>query len=821
MSSGNGLTSGVKTWEDLANVKLANRDKLGRTPPPRINHRSPPKLPAYDSLAIALELAADGLPVFPCNAHKKPAIAKAKGGNGFRDASTDPDRIRELWRLAGNAAQLVGVPTGAASGRDILDIDPKNNGTAWEQDNADRLDETRIHQTPSTGRHYVFHHADGVRNSTSKLAPGVDVRGEGGYAIHPPSAGYKAISDAEIADWPDWLLALVRKASEPPPRPEPYTAPAEISDKRIEAFVRRELDRVAGARDGEKHTKLRDASLQIGGIQHLAHLTDTEATQLLIAALPATVRDWDNARRTIAWGLAEGRKRPIALEERQPPRAPKPAPKPAAPSPSPRGPEAEPDKSDAIWNPWDDPPLPNWPGGVLPRQFEDTIAAICLRDGLDFPALAMSYIAAASGAAPKDARFSPFQGDAWRVPPIVWLMLVAESGQRKTQTLNHAMSMIKQRHGERWREYRDALKAWKQADPKERGDKPEEPPPYYTNDITVERLQQLLAENDRGMLYCRDELASLLDFGRYSQSKGDGPRAFFLEAYEGGPHTVHRVGRDTVFIPNAALTVVGGIQPSRLAAFKGLESDGLLQRFAVVCAGPIGREKPELVVKGKDLLDARIDRLLAMPFTPHRYHTDAEGGALITGTRQEGEAYAALPDFGVGFQGFANKLHGTHARLALILHMMELPERSDIPMETVERAGRLTRFLLRHAARFYGAIPSSGLETMRAVASFLLRCGLPRVRAGDLTAKVRPCRGMGLKELAALLSPLVAGGWIAPEAPFPDNFAWLITPGLPQQFGSRFASETARAAEVRRLIRGVIPDESDNSDGNGASPYTA
>ena len=49
------------------------------------------------------------LPVFPCNADKRPAIPKAKGGNGFHDASTDPDRIRELWDLAGPAAQLVGV----------------------------------------------------------------------------------------------------------------------------------------------------------------------------------------------------------------------------------------------------------------------------------------------------------------------------------------------------------------------------------------------------------------------------------------------------------------------------------------------------------------------------------------------------------------------------------------------------------------------------------------------------------------------------------------------------------------------------------------
>ena len=109
---------------------------------------------ALSSLDIALALAATGLPVFPCTADKKPAIPRAKGGNGFHDASTDPDWIRELWDLAGAAGQLVGVPTGSASGFDVLDIDPRHGGDAWEIENSDRLGETRMHSTPSGGRHW-------------------------------------------------------------------------------------------------------------------------------------------------------------------------------------------------------------------------------------------------------------------------------------------------------------------------------------------------------------------------------------------------------------------------------------------------------------------------------------------------------------------------------------------------------------------------------------------------------------------------------------------------------------------------------------------
>ena len=179
--------------------------------------------PPPSSLDTALALAASGTPVFPCNGDKRPAIPKAKGGNGFHDASVDPDRIRELWDLAGPAAQLIGVPTGAASGFDVLDIDPRHGGDRWKIEHSDRLGETRIHGTPGLpkaptdpvmpGEHWLFRHVDGVRNiqDGKTIAPGIDVRGQGGYVCFPPSGGYKVVHEADIAPWPRLAAA---------PRPE-------------------------------------------------------------------------------------------------------------------------------------------------------------------------------------------------------------------------------------------------------------------------------------------------------------------------------------------------------------------------------------------------------------------------------------------------------------------------------------------------------------------------------------------------------------------------------------------------------------------------
>ena len=131
----------------------------------------------------------DGLPIFPCNLAKEPLSVR-----GFKSA-----RRGAKWKHW----PLVGFPTGAASGIDVVDIDP--TGVKWFDANFDALPQTRAHET-QRGFHLLFKHAPGLRCSTSKIAPGVDVRADGGYAIWWPATG-RPIEDHPICEMPDWLLA--------------------------------------------------------------------------------------------------------------------------------------------------------------------------------------------------------------------------------------------------------------------------------------------------------------------------------------------------------------------------------------------------------------------------------------------------------------------------------------------------------------------------------------------------------------------------------------------------------------------------------------
>src|SRR6516225_3090017 len=133
-------------------------------------------------LEFALEYASYGIAIFPCKQNKAPLTK-----NGFKDATADKEQIRVWWHRW--PAAMIGIPTGTASGIDVIDIDLKPDE---DIDGHKFLPNWRtlspvIVETPSGGHHLYFRSNDNVRCTTDVIAPGVDTRAEGGYVIVPPS----------------------------------------------------------------------------------------------------------------------------------------------------------------------------------------------------------------------------------------------------------------------------------------------------------------------------------------------------------------------------------------------------------------------------------------------------------------------------------------------------------------------------------------------------------------------------------------------------------------------------------------------------------
>lgn len=132
-------------------------------------------------LTAALRYAELGYPVFPCVPGGKAPLTP----RGFHDATTDPEQIEPWWTRHPDAN--IGLPT---TGLLVLDLD--GSGNCWPSDPdqaADLANAGAIALTPRGGRHYLFRRPKGKawKCSAGRLAPGVDVRTDGGYLVVPPS----------------------------------------------------------------------------------------------------------------------------------------------------------------------------------------------------------------------------------------------------------------------------------------------------------------------------------------------------------------------------------------------------------------------------------------------------------------------------------------------------------------------------------------------------------------------------------------------------------------------------------------------------------
>lgn len=162
-----------------------------------------------------------GWHVFPVGADKRPF----PGTHGCLDATDDVKRVRTMF--AAHPGANVAVATGSASGLFVVDVDVKN-GVGWTgleafQRRYGSLPETLAIDTPSGGKHFLFAYPDGVRvankGNLDKLQ--IDVRGDGGYVLAPPSllrsgGSYRVAHDVPIAAASPALLARLTKGTGAP-----------------------------------------------------------------------------------------------------------------------------------------------------------------------------------------------------------------------------------------------------------------------------------------------------------------------------------------------------------------------------------------------------------------------------------------------------------------------------------------------------------------------------------------------------------------------------------------------------------------------------
>lgn len=454
-----------------------------------------------------------------------------------------------------------------------------------------------------------------------------------------------------------------------------------------------------------------------------------------------------------------------------------------------------------------------FPTEALPEPARSFISTCARAIGCDESFIALPLLAALASAIGNSRRVQLKRG--WTEPAILWAAIVGDSGTLKSPAMEVAHRAIHRRQ-HHWLKDHDQIKArfeidkalWeKQMALWKRTRSQEDPPPMpdipktprcICDDVTIEALASLLQDNPRGLLLACDELAGWMGgFNRYSNGKGNDV-AKWLEMFGGRSIRVDRKTSGAVYVPRAAVSVCGSIQPATLARALGVEhrENGLAARLLLACPPRIPKRWTEADIPPE--MELRLQRLIDRLFDLQPDTDDAgDPQPILIPLSADGKAawidyYNAhsleQEDLTGDLSAAWSKLEGYAARLALLIHFIRwanedptLTSEHEIDSQSVRAGVELSRWFGHEARRTYAIINESDDErTQRRLVELIHRKGgRTTVRELRQTSRMFKCAS----DAQAALQTLVQTGqgrWVMQpprkQGGRPTQVLHLITP---------------------------------------------
>jgi hypothetical protein len=262
-------------------------------------------------LEAAVSYAGKGLVVFAARPDGKLSYKSAKYSDGRNwGATSDLAEVRydfTRWPRA-----RVGLPTGIINKIVIIETDTPEghnvDGLASLRELEAKhcaLPETLTAVSPSGSVHRYFRHpGDGIKikSSASAIGVGIDVRGDGGMVIAPPSVNpdgrsYRWLNRAPIALMPAWLIELTRE------RPKPRSQTTQMYVGGGDSWLRGLIRLVANAPEGQRNSILFWSACRGGEAIRDGKANEGFVTSVLLEAALRAGLDQHGAQKTIASGL--------------------------------------------------------------------------------------------------------------------------------------------------------------------------------------------------------------------------------------------------------------------------------------------------------------------------------------------------------------------------------------------------------------------------------------------------------------------------------------------------------------------------------------
>ena len=660
-----------------------------------------------DFLNTALQYAKLNLKTFPVKYQGKTPLCDG----GFKAATKEPEQIKG-WSKQFSQFNLA-MPTGHENGIFVVDIDGKDGFKSLEilENKFGKLNAPSA--STGKGKHLYFKYPTDIhiKNSVKKISSGIDIRGEGGYVVVPPSIhenGNKYswentnLQDISFPEAPQWLLNLI----ENPP------------ETKLE--LQNLLDKIANAPEGERNqTLLENSRYILNYLSKHKEIDPDETVKKMFEVAQKNGLPEKEIQKTIQNTLTFLNK----VEDNK----------------LIQSDFKELDMS-IIYekNIQDAPKMDLSMFKELSKWISDT--AESTNTPVDY--VAFSLLAAASGIIGLSRSVSPWIN--FEEYPCLYMGIVGNPSMGKTPALSPIKKLLNEVEQRRKKDYLQAKKKWEgkkkqveyayaqwEKSVKDNANNPNfilpdeaiipQKPQNYRfvfGDITQESLVQQLENNIKGAIVFRDELSGWL--GAMNKYKfGNSDSHFWLECYVGNSYTADRVkfADNQINIPHLLVSIFGSIQPRKVVeGFLNTTEDGLVSRFIWAYPAPIPPENPKnsvdntLVKKVLFFLDDLLNPYTPEPEKQKRcYSLDPGALACFKDWRKNflTELRKMDEDNLIYFLG---KAPGTVLRLALILELLWLAidggiEKNSVSFEAMQNAiDFYEKYLIPMARRVYECI---------------------------------------------------------------------------------------------------------------------
>ncbi len=395
---------------------------------------------------------------------------------------------------------------------------------------------------------------------------------------------------------------------------------------------------------------------------------------------------------------------------------------------------------------------------MLPIAIRDYIFDVADRQQSPPDFVAVAAIIGLSGLLGRKILISPKQNDDWAVTPNQWGIIIGRPSAMKSPSMKEALKPLRQIEIKAAEQYVKDMKNYKEEcqlmeitesiakqnaksalkkggiEKARAALKIEEPITLIphrqrltVNDATIEKLGELLNENPNGLILSRDELAGWL--AKLSKEEYQSDRAFYLECFDGnGSFVYDRIGRGTIEIKYCTLSVIGGIQPTKIAtlireALKGTADDGLIQRFQLaVWPDDIGSWEWRDRAPNQNARASYysiFEALHNLKFNtkngePPCLKFSPEAQSLFIQWMEELQLKAREDGTHSAIESHMLKMPQTIAGLALLFEIID-GGREIVGLESTARALKWADYLLSHAYRLYSVATNQSIHNARLI----------------------------------------------------------------------------------------------------------